>query len=106
MSNGTMTTPPPRPVSAPRRPATTEPSHTAAVNARMLIREQRLDETWHPGLPGLLLVGCRVAERERLERRVGEAKSRRFGRRAIRVPSIDGHSLDHPQRRRTVRAGA
>lgn len=43
-----MTTPPPRPVSAPRNPAATEPAPSANVNSMMLSNRSapRLDETW------------------------------------------------------------
>src|SRR5262245_62144061 len=36
-SSGTMITPPPSPVSAPRKPAAVDPSATSRVNARTLI---------------------------------------------------------------------
>src|ERR1700722_10245208 len=36
--SGTITTPPPRPVSDPRNPAPTEPSQSTATNSRVFIR--------------------------------------------------------------------
>jgi hypothetical protein len=36
-SNGTITTPPPKPVNAPRKPATTDPRPRATVNSRTFI---------------------------------------------------------------------
>jgi hypothetical protein len=45
-----MTTPPPRPVSEPRNPATTDPAPTTAVKARM--------STWEPPLAGYLPGGA------------------------------------------------
>src|SRR5579862_5380338 len=38
VSKGTRTTPPPNPVSAPTRPATSELPHTSRLNSRMLIK--------------------------------------------------------------------
>jgi hypothetical protein len=39
VNNGTITTPPPRPVMAPRKPATKEPVAATAVNSRMVMVE-------------------------------------------------------------------
>src|SRR5215469_15351521 len=40
-SNGTITTPPPNPVSAPRKPATKEPNAMKTVKASMVINQRR-----------------------------------------------------------------
>src|SRR5215472_11491149 len=40
-SNGTITTPPPNPVSAPRKPATKEPNARKTVKASMVINQRR-----------------------------------------------------------------
>jgi len=56
--------------------------------------------------PPLLFVGLYVIERERLEGSARQSKRGGFGARAIGVPLVNLHSLDHPERGCTVAAGA
>src|SRR5438874_2524891 len=57
VKSGTMTTPPPRPVSAPRKPATSPPSHTKSVNSRTFIINPS-GQYIHPGCDSRQLAPC------------------------------------------------
>src|SRR5258706_16132735 len=82
---GTSRIPPPRPSAMPRPPAT-------APAAKMMSASDPVIG----GTPPLALVSLNVVERERFERRVGQAERRGFGAGAFNVPFVHLHALDHP----------
>src|SRR5215470_11521352 len=69
VSRGTMTTPPPKPVNAPRNPASADPTSSSPVNSTVFTSAPTQIKSGHPDLQVVCFVTCGGGTRSRLRLR-------------------------------------